>query len=81
MSLSVGTSTLAERDAFVSAEDQARVADTSLHTRLVAGAAGAPGVLTAGLGAGGAARVVLTAWGALKSWRERTIANRVIIVK
>ena len=70
MSVSISASTLADRDTFVSAEDEAGVADASLHTGLVAGARGASGVLTAGLGAGRAARVVLTASGALQSWRE-----------
>lgn len=57
----VCASTLAEWDAFVSTEDEAGVANAPLHTGPVARAAGACRVLTAGLGAGGATRVVMTA--------------------
>lgn len=58
----VSAATLAKRNAFVTTENQATLTDTSLHTRLVTGAAGACGVLTAGLGAGIGTVVVVTAW-------------------
>lgn len=67
LSIFISTSTLADRDTFVSTEDQARVTDASLHTRLLAGATGARRVLTAGLRAGGAAWVVMIVGGALQS--------------
>jgi len=69
VSVPVGAPALGERDALVSAEDEARVADAALHAGLVAGAAGDRRVLAAGLGAGGATRVVLAAGWALQSWR------------
>lgn len=73
LSVSISTSTFAEWDTFVSTEDEAGLTDTSLYTGMVARATRACRVLTAGLRAGGAARAVMTAWGALQSWGRRTL--------
>lgn len=66
LSVPISTATLAERNTFVSTEDETRVTDASLHAGLVAGATVACRLLTAGLGAGWATWVVMTAWGTLQ---------------
>jgi len=59
----VGAATLVGRDTAVPAQHQVRVAHASLHAgpRAAAVVAGGPGVLTGGLGARGATRVVVGA--------------------
>lgn len=76
LSILISTPTLAERNTFVSREDKTRVTDASFHTGLVAGATWACRVLTAWLGACRSASVVMTAWGALQSWREQDICAK-----
>lgn len=53
--------TLTEWHAFVSTEDEAGVADTSFHARMVARATSACRILTSGLATSASTWVVLTA--------------------
>lgn len=76
LSILISTPTLAERNTFVSREDKTRVTDASFHAGLVAGATWACRVLTTWLGACRGASVVMTAWGALQSWREHDICAK-----
>lgn len=78
LSVFIVAPTLTEGDTFVPTQDQAGAAHTTLHAGLVAGAAGAHGVLTAGLGARRATWVVVAAWGALQSCRKENKSKRLV---
>lgn len=67
LSTFISASTLTQWDTFIPTEDKARVTDTPLHAGMVTRATRAGGVLTAGLGTGGATGDVMTAWGTLQS--------------